>query len=126
MSRRRLTNLFTLFPSGNKPPIESRSEGRHFTLTILCFFPLLFGSADDEIVCLYYLEVIEGGRRDGSLGMDHAKDRRIGGLFFEGIRLSLGGDVVVEVGPDSLLIVKLIDDLSGLLNGLDDEFDLVV
>ena len=43
-----------------------------------------------------------------------------------GVVVSLGGDVVVEVGEDDILVVDFLDDFSGLLNCLDDEVDLVI
>lgn len=58
--------------------------------------------------------------------MGYASDRRIGSFFFEGVGFSLGGDVVMEVGPDGLLIIELIDNLPCLLYGLDDKFNLIV
>jgi hypothetical protein len=55
-----------------------------------------------------------------------AKRGRVGGLIIAGIVIGLGGDVVLEVGPNGFLIVELIDDFACLLDGLDDELDLVI
>lgn len=42
------------------------------------------------------------------------------------IGFSLSGYIVVEVGEDDILVIDFIDDLSSLLDSLDDEIDLVL
>lgn len=38
----------------------------------------------------------------------------------------MGGDVVAEVGPNSVLVVDLVYNLPCLLNGLDDELHFLL
>lgn len=71
------------------------------------------------------IEASEICREEGCFCVGHASDGCVGGFFIGG-HFGLRGDVILEVGPYCLLIVELIDDLSGLFDGFDDELDLVV
>lgn len=64
-------------------------------------------------------------REERCFGGGGARGGRVGGFLIGG-DVGLRGDVVLKVGPDGLLVVELVDDFPGFLDGLDDELDLVV
>ena len=82
-------------------------------------------ASDDEVVVLLRVEAGQIGREERGFGAGSASDGRVGGLLISG-DFRLGGDVILKVGPNGLLIVELIDDFPCLFDGLDDELDLVV
>lgn len=57
--------------------------------------------------------------------MDHAYGGGIGGLIIAHA-FGLGGNVVLKIRPNGLLIIELIYDFAGLFDGLYDELYLII
>jgi hypothetical protein len=129
MARGELPHFLDVLPTRGEAIAAAeggRQESGHPALALPRLLPLLLQAANDEVVCLNHFESGQFSRHNYSLRVGSAKRGRVGGLIIAGIVIGLGGDVVLEVGPNGFLIVELIDDFACLLDGLDDELDLVI